>query len=65
MLKTEGSREDKAQTTIPIVKTNFPLNVNESKTRGNFPMRTITLQGVAARENQREGLSKRLTDAEF
>ncbi|KAA0055708.1 protochlorophyllide-dependent translocon component 52 [Cucumis melo var. makuwa] len=32
---------------------------------GNIPMRTVTLRGVTTADNKREGLSKRLTDAEF
>ncbi|KAL4036313.1 hypothetical protein IC575_005045 [Cucumis melo] len=32
---------------------------------GNIPMRTVTLRGVTAADNRREGPSKRLTDAEF
>lgn len=46
-------------------KSDNSKNMNENKTGNTFPMRTITLRGVEAEENRKEGPAKQLTDVEF
>ena len=46
-------------------KTNTVINGNDNKGNTIFPIRTITLRGTATGEIQKEGTSKRLSDAEF
>lgn len=46
-------------------KSNVVANASDDKSNTTFPMRTIALKGVTARENWKEGRSKRLSNAEF
>ncbi|TYK29109.1 ty3-gypsy retrotransposon protein [Cucumis melo var. makuwa] len=46
-------------------KSNVVANASDDKSNTTFPMRTIALKGVMARENWKEGRSKRLSNAEF
>lgn len=39
--------------------------IKDNKTRENFPMQTITLKRATMVGNQREGLTRRMSDAEF
>ena len=47
------------------IKPNSPVNTNDNKSGTIFSMRTITLRGVTAGKNKKEGLAKMLSNAEF
>ena len=55
----------KQQFKLPLAKHTAPPITNVTQSVGCWPMRTITLKGVTAGENRREGPTKRLSDAEF
>lgn len=55
----------KVQNNLPRLKEITNSNATNVQGGGNVPMRTITLRGVTAAENRREGPTKRLSDAEF
>lgn len=62
-LKT--SLEGNSQSTLLYNKVTNPSKLSENKLGGTVPMRTITLCGNSAIENQQDGLVHRLTDVEF
>ncbi|KAA0057854.1 ty3-gypsy retrotransposon protein [Cucumis melo var. makuwa] len=65
-LKTEVEvLEPKFQYNWPKAKEGTETKAVMTTIGGNIPMRTVTLRGVTAADNRREGPSKRLTDAEF
>lgn len=53
------------QYNLPKTKEGAEIKAVMTTTGGNILMRTIALRGVTTVDNQREGLSKRLTDAKF
>ncbi|KAA0058422.1 ty3-gypsy retrotransposon protein [Cucumis melo var. makuwa] len=55
----------KFQYNLPKAKEGTETKAVVATASGNIPMRTVTLRGVTAADNQREGPSKHLTDVKF